>query len=511
MTQTEVKIVQDKAFETIQSAVNKMVDFIRPTYGPAGNKVIIKKLTHRMVVDDGVQISRDFGLPCPLENAVVDVIREVAIRTNDRMGDGTTSSLIMLQAIINEVARRGNKNARKTDIELNKAVKEFSIELKKKAKMITSKADLKKVALISFDNEEIAEMIADTYHKLGKDGIITIDKSPSMKTYMELSDGVTLDRGYVSPYMITNPERMEASIEKPYILITDYRLTEATDILPIMEKMVKEKKQQLVLICENIEQGALATTIVNRQQGKFMLVAITAPEGDNRKVMLEDIALLTGGKLFTESKGDKLENVEISDLGRAERFIARQDESIIISPKGKKNEVAMAITSLRSAMEVESNEGKKKEIMNRLGMFTNTIAVIKVGAPTDNEQKALKYKVEDTVHAVKAAFKGGVVCGGGLSLARSVTSSPILNEALKYPARQLCQNMGMTNDEEYFAQKGAWNLVTDKKGKFMDVGVVDPVDVLIAGVESAVSIASILITSPGILVEVAKPEGQERS
>lgn len=517
MINTELTVIQDKTFETIASAVDKMVNLIRPTYGPAGNKVIIKKVTHQMVIDDGVQIARDFELPDPAENAVVNVIREVAVKTNDRVGDGTTSSLIMLQAIFTEISRRSRKDGRSIALELKAGLEDVRAQLKKTAKAIRTKDELMKVARISFDDPKIAEMIADLYVKMGADATITIDRSPTMETTCETSDGIKIDRGYISPYMIINPERMETVFEKPYILLTDYRLTEANDILPLLNLMAKEGKQGLVIIAENVEQSALATLVINhpnvmnpqtRKPGVLLSVAINAPSGENRKVTLEDIALMTGAKFFSESKGDKLENVKTEDLGRAERFICRRDESIIVGPKGKKSDITKAINQLKEAASNEKDEKRKSELLKRVSTMTNTVAVIRVGAPTENEQRALKYKVEDAVNAVKVAYKGGVVCGSGLSLARLTTSSPILNQALKAPHRQLCDNMGLPETVDLKSDE-ALNVVSGKKGKFMDVGVVDPVDVLIAGVESAVSIASLLVTSSGMIVESPKQPPME--
>jgi len=514
MPKTETIIVKDKTFEVIKSAVNKMVDLIRPTFGPASNKVIIDKGIYRMVIDDGVQIARDFELEDPSENAIVKLVRETAIKTNDRVGDGTTSSLIILQSIINEVARKSKVDGRKVELELKKGLEEVKKQLLKSTKQIKTKEELKKVALVAFDNEKIADILADTYFKLGKDGIITIDKSSTMETFIEINEGIKLDKGFISPYMITNPQRIESVVEKPYILLTDYKLVEANDILSILNKMVAANKFELVVICENMEQHALATAIVNSpyvvnsatgRPGRIFTVAVQIPYNSDKKQMMEDLALLTGAKLFTESKGDKLENVEIADLGRAEQFICRRDESIIIQPKGKKSGITSAIISIQTAIALETNESKKKELQNRLGLFTNKLARIKVGAPTENEQKALKYKVEDAVNSVKVAFKNGVVCGAGLALSKIKTSSPILNEALQYPARQLRENMGM--DETILKDDEAINVVTKKVGKFLDVGVIDPVDVLIAGVESAVSIASILVTSSGMIIdEVIDPK-----
>lgn len=518
MNQTEITIVREKTFEVIKSAVNKMVDLIRPTLGPSANKVIIDKPIYRMVIDDGVQIARDFELPDPAENAIVKIIRETAIKTNDRVGDGTTGALIILQAIINEVARKSRFDGRKVELELKRGFEEVKTALTNSVKQIKTKEDLKKVAMISFDDEKIADLLADTYFKLGKEAAITIDYSQTMDTYVETADGTKLDVGYVSPYMINNPERMETVLENPFILITDYRLTESSDIMPIMEKIQearkagKEKRKGLVLICENVEHQALSTMIINlpqimnpqtRQLGSFPSVAINLPKVEDRTTLLEDLSKLTGGKMFTQGKGDKLENAQITELGSCEKFICKRDESFIMKPKGNKMEIAMAIASLKKAIEEEHNEKLKKVLQYRYGMFTNTLAVIKVGAPTDNERKALKYKVEDAVNSVKSAYKNGVVRGAGLALANLKTSSPILNEALKYPHRQLAENMGMEWIDD-FKPDEAFNVVTNKQGNFLDVGVVDPVEVLIAGVESAVSIASILLTSSGIICESQK-------
>jgi chaperonin GroEL len=339
---------------------------------------------------------------------------------------------------------------------------------------------------------------------MGADATITIDRSSTMETTCETAKGITLSSGYISPYMIANPERMETVLEKPWILFTDYRLTEATDIMPIMEKMIAAKKTELVVICDNMEQAALATAVINKIKGVFFVVAVAMPGHENKKVTLEDMALMTGGRVFTESKGDKLDEATPADLGRATRFICRRGESVIVGPRGKKEVVKEAIEQLHELARNEIDEKKKREHLQRLAFMTNSVAVIKVGAMTDNEQRALKYKVEDAVNAVKAAYKGGVVCGAGLSLARLKTSSPILNAALKQPSIQLRQNMGLEYDAEEMLADEAVNVVTGEKGKFMDIGVMDPVDVLIAGIESSVSIASVLVTSSGIITETAK-------
>lgn len=502
-----IKIIQRDTFDTIRSAVNKTVDLIKPTYGPASNKVIISKVLNKMVVDDGVQIARDLEFEDPVENAILNVVRETAIKTNDRVGDGTTGALIMLQAIIEEVAKITRLDGRKLEKELKAAFLQASEQLRKSAKPVKTKEDLLKVARVSFDDPEIAEIIADTWFKIGKEGMVTIDRSGTMETKAELTEGIKIDRGYISPYMITNPARMEAVIEKPYIMLTDYRLTEVNDILPIMNALVSKQIFNLVLVCDNIEQNALATAIVNKMQGKFNLIAITKPMEEN---MLEDIALMIGAKVFSMSKGDKLDTATMSDLGRAERVIVRQKESVIVGPKGKKEVLAKAKQDLGLAITMAETDKDREYLKKRLARFNNKVAVIKVGAATENEVNALKYKVEDAINATKAAFKSGVVCGAGLALSRLKTSSSVLNEALQAPFKQLKLNMGIDSHQELKPDQ-AINAVTGEIGNYFTVGVIDPVDVLIAQVESAVSIASLLITTSGMIVEPPKEIPREQA
>lgn len=504
-----IKLIQPKeTFDVIKSAVDKAVNLIKPTYGPASNKVIISKVLNKMVVDDGVQIARDLELEDPVENAVLNVVREVAVRTNDRVGDGTTGSLIMLQAIINEVAKKNRFDGHKVEQELKKGLAVAKEQLLKMARPIKTKDELLKVARIAFDNAEIAEIIADTWYKLGKDGIVTVDRSNTMQNFAEVTEGITLDRGFISPYMITNPNRMEGVIERPHILLTDYRLTETGDILPIMNKLADKQILNLVVICDNLENSAMATMIVNKIQGKFNLIAINVPSGGAKNEVLEDIGLMIGAKVFSEKKGDKLELAEIADLGRAERFISHRTESVIIGPKGNKTELSEAVKELKAALLMAAAPIEKKQYERRLAKFTNKVAVIKIGAPTENEERALRYKVEDAVNAVQAAYKGGIVSGGGLALSALKTPSPILNAALQVPFEQLKENIGL-EDHAPLKPGEAINVVTGKIGKFMDVGVVDPVDVLIAGVESAVSIASLLLTTSGMIVEPPQKPKQE--
>ena len=507
---SDILITAGDPFPIIKRAVGKAAAMVRPTFGPASNKVIIKKATHSIVVDDGVQILRDLEFSDPNEHAVLQVVKEAAIKTNDRAGDGTTGATIMLDAMIIGVSELRQRDGHKIERELKKGLKEATDQLRAQAKPVKTLEDLRKVARISFDDQEVSGLIAETWHKVGVDGVVTVDTSPTMKTSAELTEGVNIEHGYLSPYMVNNPERMEALLDKPYVLITDYRITEGEDLLPLMNLIAGSGKyKRLLIVAENVEQSALATLVINqphvmnpqtKQPGVLQSVAVVGPTGDDRLSKLEDIAILTGARVFSMSKGDRIQEAKLEDLGTCDKVIAKSDSTVIMGPKGKASVIRKAVADLHAAKLTAATEKEKTAIEKRIAFFSNKIAVIKVGSPTQNEQKALKYKVEDAVNAVKAAYKGGVVCGSGLSLARIETSSALLNEALKAPHKQLLVNMSAEMPRA-LKDGEAMNVVTGEIGKWMDVGVADPVDVLVAGIESAVSIASLLVTTSGMIVE----------
>ena len=496
-----VKIIHQDTFKTIMSAVNKLVDFVSPTFGPSANKAIIDKQVYRMVVDDGVQIARDFELDDPAENAVIKVIREVAIKTNDRVGDGTTSSMIILRAIMQEISKQHFRDGRQISEELKKATIEAKDQLLAMMKPISTRQEIERVARIAYDNPSVASLIAELLHKVGKEGVVVVEKSNNIDISSEHTEGLEINSGYLSPYLITDNQRMEAVLDKPSILLTSYRVTNANDLLPIMDKIIKERnKRDFVLIADNVESDALATLIVNRLQGKFMGIAIAIPQTEDKKQFLEDIALLTGGTVFTEDKGNRLDNAEVSQLGQANKVIVRQNKTTIIGAKGSKTLIDAEKNRIRNALSENPKDSEKQKLEMRLARLNNGIAVIKVGSPTETESKALKYKIEDAVNATKSALNGGIVCGSGIALSQVKTSSEILNKALQQPFRQLRENIGVDNIE--LKPGEAYNAVTDEKGDYMKVVVIDPVEVLIAGIDSAVSIASMLVTTHGILCEI---------
>ncbi len=503
-----IKIIQKETQEIVKSAITKAVNLIKPTYGPSSNKVIISKVLNKLTVDDGVQIARDLELDDPAENAVWYEAKHTAIRTNDRVGDGTTGALIMLQSIVEEATKSLRFDGRKVEKELKKGIIEAKEQLLGMAHKVSTLADLEKVARISFDDENISKIIAKAWNTLGQDGVLTVDRSGTMETFADLADGIKVQRGYISPLMVTN-EKQEAIIEKPYILVTDYRLTETNDVLTIMSELAKKNINTMVIICDHMEQQALATVNINIFQGKFMAIGINAPfQGPERTTFLQDLAVVTGARFFSQEKGDKLDQATIADLGRADKFIARKDASVIIGPRGKKEKIKELIAGLNTAVNTSENDRDKAVNQARLARMTGKIGVIKVGAPTSGEERTLQYKVDDAIHAVHSAFKGGVVAGGGVALSSLQTSSPILNAALQAPFKQLKENVGL-EDHRPLKQGEAINVVTGEIGNFVKVGVMDPVDVLIAGVESAVSIASLLLTASGMIVEPPQKPKEE--
>ena len=502
MIQTEYN-----AFPVIIKAINKLVDLVKVTFGPAGNKVIIPADMVNFkpqALDDGVAISKKFQLENEFENSVVEIVKEVAIKTNTRVGDGTTGSLIILQAIMNQINSLGQIDARKVVKELNEAAVEAKETLTRAAKKITNVVDLEKVARISIDNPEIAKVIANLVFKIGHDGVITVQTSNTLETTHEHVEGFEFEKGYLAPFMVTNPSRMEAEFDRPKILLTDYRISTAVDMVKIMEKLASAGHRQFVIICDGVENDALATLYVNRAEGKFLPLVITLPgDAEVQQEFLTDIAAVTGGTVVSRSKGMKLEDFEVKMLGKADKILAKAESTVIIGGQGKKADIQTQINEVKLLQ--KDALGNKLALLNiRLGRLVNGVAVIKVGAATEQAMQALKYKVEDAVNAVKTAYRSGIVCGGGLSLIRLKTQSMLLNKALQEPYKQLLKNSGV--DAPLLGKDEALNIVTGKQGNFLDVGVVDPVEVLIAQIESSISIASLLITTKGIIADVKEKQ-----
>lgn len=453
-----MKIIQGNEFEVIMSAVNKLVELVKPTYGAAGNKIIIGKGLNVSVLDDGVQIAKDLELEDEAENYVLKLIREVAVKTNERVGDGTTSSLILLQAILQEAIKSG-KAPREIVQELEAGLTEARAQINKQSRAIETQEDLKNVARISFDNEEIAKLLAEIIFEIGENGLIDVQASQGASIESEIVQGFQVNAGFVSPYMANDNDK--CVIDDAVILTTDKAFYNNAEIVPVMEMVVKSGKSNLVVFCKDFSGEALTTAILNKIKGSFKLLAVKASEQD-----MSDIALLTGSKhVLIDTK------VDTTDFGYAKKVVSRLEDTTIIDGAGDEQSI------------IEVVEELKKDITNdrRVANLTNSVAVIKVGAKTESEAKALQFKVEDASNAIKVAYKGGVVTGAGMTLSGIKTSSAILNHALQYPHKQLVENMG------YFK-------MTDD--------IIDPAEVVIAGLESAVSIAKLLLETKGIIYDV---------
>lgn len=473
----------------IFDAVDKLVDFIRPTFGPAQNKIIIQRGPYQEVIDDGVATAKQFELSDEFENAIVNLVREVAQKTNDRVGDGTTSSLIMLQAIMKEIKklnsrwrlRTKDRTSRDIIAELQKGLEEFKIKIKEQATQISIKEELMKVAYISFNNEKMAEVIASILFELGNDAIVTIEESRSLETTHNVVKGLQFPRGFASPYFINSPEKAETIVEKPYILVTDKEIYDAKDLLPILNKVIATGNRQLVIIADDIRGEALGTLVLNFMKGIGLFPAIKAPYYSNDKYeFLMDVAELTGANFAVSNINKGLKDLELEDLGSADKVVITKDHTTIIGGAGKNLEEYLK--KMEAIVNTTESDLKRDKMKERMAKLTSGVAVIKVGGVTENEMKALRYKVEDAVNATRVAYKEGVVRGAGIALGSVETSSPILNRALKYPHKQLLKNLEVNS---------------------LEVGedIIDPVAVLIAGVESAVSIVSLLVTTKGVLVD----------
>ena len=465
----------------IFEAVDKLVDFVKVTYGPAQNKIILQKGRFQEVIDDGVTTAKEFELEGEFENAVINLVKEVAVKTNDRVGDGTTSSLIMLQALMKEIQDVcPDAPARDIIKELQEGFEDFKKQITERAKQITTEEELKQVAYISFNNEKIAEVIAKIFFELGHEGIVTIEESRSMETTHNIVKGLQFPRGFTSSYFINNPERAETVIENAYVLVTDREIYDVNDLKPLLEKANRAGRQVLVL-ADDIRGEALGMLVVTFLKTGYLCPAVKAPYYSNDKYeFLIDVAELTGANFMLAHVNKELKDLELEDLGVAERIVINKDSTTIIGGKGKGLEEY--IKKIQATIESTESDLKKDKLKERLAKLTSGVAVIKVGGATENAMKALRYKVEDAVNATRVAFKSGVVRGAGVTLSEIETSSPILNSALKVPHETLLVNLEVDSLP-------------------VEEDIIDPVEVLIAGVESAISIVSLLISTKGILCD----------
>jgi chaperonin GroEL len=522
----------ESARRKLKVGIDKLANAVKVTLGPRGRYVVLDKgFGAPEICDDGVTIAKEIELKDKTENLGAEIMKEVAEKTNDAAGDGTTTAVVLAQVLIEEglknVAAGANPLALKRGIE--KAVKAVVENLRKMSKSVTKKEEIAQVATISANNPEIGNLIAEIVGEVGKEGVITVEESKRIGFQKEIVKGMQFDRGYISPYFITDPERMEAVLEEPYILVTDRKISSLNEIIPVLEKVVQSGKKELLIIADDVEGDALATLVVNKLRGILTAVAVKAPGfGERKKEMLQDISLLTGAQFLAEELGFKLENVKLEYLGRARKVVVDKEKTTIIEGYGKKEEIEGRIKQIKMELEKTESEFDKEKLQERLAKLAGGVAVIKVGAPTEVEQKALQRKTEDALNATRAAMEEGILPGGGVALLRSIsvceklekelegdekTGVRILKKALEVPLRQIAENCGLDGAvivEEVKKAKGnvGFNAETLKFEDMMEAGIVDPTKVVRSALENAASAAVMVLTTEAVVSEL--PEKEEK-
>lgn len=515
-------LFNEEARRALGAGVDKLANAVKVTLGPKGRNVVLdKKFGAPTITNDGVTIARDIELEDPFENMGAQLVKEVATKTNDVAGDGTTTATLLAQAMIQEgmrnVAAGANPMILKKGVEM--AVKTLVEAIKERSIKVTGKSEIAQVASVSAADEEIGQLIAEAMDKVGQDGVITVEESKSMQTALNVVEGMQFDRGFISPYMVTDPDKMEAVMEDPYILITDRKIGAIADLLPTLEKVVQQGKE-LLIIAEDVEGEALATLVVNKLRGTFKAVAVKAPGfGDRRKAMLEDIAILTGGTVITEEVGRKLDSVTIEDLGRARQVRINKDETTIIDGVGAKEVIAQRIAQIRALLEETTSEFDRDKLQERLAKLSGGVAVIEVGAATEVEMKDKKLRIEDALNATRAAVEEGIVAGGGTtfidilpalnSLQETgdvMTGINLVRRAVEEPVRQIAYNAGLEGAVVVERVKAAgegvgFNALTEEYVDMVKAGIVDPAKVTRTALQNAASIASLVLTTETIVAD----------
>ncbi len=520
----------ENARKKLKAGIDLLTDTIKVTLGPKARLVVLDKgFGAPEISDDGVNIVKEVELKDKIENLGVAIMREVAEKTSEIAGDGTTTAMVLTQAIISEGLKNVTAGADPLALKrgIQKGVKTVIEHLKENSKPISKKEEIAQVATIASLDPEVGNLIAEVFNEVGKDGVITVEESKKFGLEREIVKGLQFDRGYISHYMITDPERMEAVLEEPYILVTDKKISALAEILPVLEKIVKTGKKELVIIAEEVEGDALATLVVNKLRGVFNTLAIKAPGfGDRKKEMLQDIAVVTGAQLISEELGLKLENADLKQLGRARKIVAGKEKTTIIEGKGEKKDIEARISQIKNELKTSESEFDKEKLRERLAKLSGGVAVIKVGAATEVEQKAKQKKTENALNATRAAIEEGILPGGGVALLRSIavlekiklegdekTGLDILKRALEKPIRQIAENAG--SDGAVVAQKVkemGGNFGFDaQKMEFCDLikaGVIDPTKVVRTVLENASSAASMFLTTEAVVGEL--PEKKDR-
>lgn len=515
-------LFNEDARRALGRGVDALANAVKVTLGPKGRNVVLdKKFGAPTITNDGVTIARDIELADPFENMGAQLVKEVATKTNDVAGDGTTTATVLAQAMIQEgmrnVAAGANPMILKKGIEL--AVKTLVEEIKKKSIKVNGKEDIAQVASVSAGDTEIGGLIAEAMEKVGNDGVITVEESKGLQTDLSVVEGMQFDRGYISPYMVTDPDKMEAVMNDPYILITDRKISAIADMLPTLEKVVKQGKE-LLIIAEDLDGEALATLVVNKLRGTFKAVAVKAPGfGDRRKAMLEDIAILTGGTVITEDMGRKLDSVELEDLGTARQVRVSKDETVIIDGAGDNDAIKQRVAQIKNQVEETTSEFDKEKLQERLAKLSGGVAVIEVGAATEVELKDKKLRIEDALNATRAAVEEGIVAGGGTTLIDILPALETLKEegdvqtginlvkrAVEEPLRQIAYNAGLEGSVVVERVKNTdagvgFNALTEEYVDMVKAGIVDPAKVTRSALQNAASIASLVLTTESIVAD----------
>lgn len=522
MISKELKFGED-ARRALEKGVDTLANTVKVTLGPKGRNVVLdRKFGSPTITNDGVTIARDIDLEDPWENLGCQLVKEVAIKTNDVAGDGTTTATVLAQAMIKEglknVAAGANPMIMRKGIE--KAVQAATKEIQAISRPVETRESIAQVAAISADDPEIGELISEAMEKVGRDGVITVEESQTMGTQLEVVEGMSFDRGYVSPYMVTDTDKMQTVLDDPYILITDKKISAITEVLPVLEKVVQTGKP-LLLIAEEIEGEALATLIVNKLRGTFTCVAVKAPAfGERRKAMLEDIAILTKGLVVSEDTGSKMENVGLEMLGKANKVVVKKEETIIIDGEGNEEDVKARINTIKKQLDETDSEYDKEKLQERMAKLSGGVAIIQVGAATETELKEKKHRIEDALAATQAAVEEGIVSGGGTALINAIkaideiqadgdelTGINLVKKALEEPLRQIANNAGAEGsvvvEKVREAEVGiGYNALTNVYENMISAGIIDPAKVARSAIQNAASIASMVVTTEAVVSEI---------
>ncbi len=523
-----------QARHELKEGVDALANAVKTTLGPKGRNVALdKKFGAPTVTHDGVTVAKEIELEEPFANMGAQLLKQAATKTDDVAGDGTTTSIVLAQAIVNEGLRNVAAGANPMLIKrgLDQATRRVVEEIKSMAKQISNKEEIAQIGAISAADREIGDLLADVMDKVGKDGVITVEESRGLAFEQEFVEGMQFDRGYISPYFVTDADRMEAVLDSPYILIHDKKISSAQDIVPVLEKLIQSGNRNLVIIAEDIDGEALATLVLNKLRGTFNVAAIKAPGfGDRRKAMLQDIAILTGGQVITDEMGRKLDSATLADLGRADKVVITKDDTTVIDGAGNADDIKSRINQIKAQIDTTTSDYDREKLQERLAKLSGGVAIVRVGAATETELKEKKHRVEDALRATRAAVEEGVVPGGGVALIRAResirdglglegderTGATILFRALEEPLRQLAKNAGadgaVVAEEIRRRQKETnnpylgYNVLSGEYVDLIELGIIDPAKVTRSALENAASIAGMILTTEALITDIPQDE-----